>query len=345
MTADSGGTADVGSAADVGAAADVGSNSLHLLVAEIAGTQLRVLRDDSAPIGLGAQVDLAGHVPADGVAAAIEILAGFVEAAAADGAAWTLLLATEPLRRASNRTRVCQAVEAAVGVPLHVLSHEEEALLTVLGVLRGTPVGEATLVIDIGGGSSEVVLIEPDADPVVGILPVGSARLTAAHVEDDPPTTDEVAALRAEAHHLLSGMPAGRPVRGIVVGGSGTNLLQLTAGTGDEKEEAPRTIDRDRAQRAIEIVASAPAEDVARRSGLRQGRILQMAAGASLIEATLDCYALDRLEASDASLREGAILARARAGEQWRASLADLIAGIDIVSRRSHPRGSTTPAV
>jgi exopolyphosphatase/guanosine-5'-triphosphate,3'-diphosphate pyrophosphatase len=344
MTADSGGTADVGSAADVGAAADVGSNSLHLLVAQVAGTQLRVLRDDSAPIGLGAQVDLAGHVPPDGVEAAIGILERFLQAADADGAAWTLLLATEPLRRASNRTRVCQAVEAAVGVPLHVLSHEEEALLTVLGVLRGTPVGEATLVIDIGGGSSEVVLIEPDADPVVGILPVGSARLTAAHVEDDPPTTDEVAALRAEAHHLLSGMPAGRPVRGIVVGGSGTNLLQLTARTGDE-EEAPRTIDRDRAQRAIEIVASAPAADVARRSGLRQGRILQMAAGASLIEATLDCYALDRLEASDASLREGALLARARAGEQWRASLATLIAGVDIMSGRSHARGSTAPAV
>jgi exopolyphosphatase/guanosine-5'-triphosphate,3'-diphosphate pyrophosphatase len=317
---------DVGAAPEVGAAADVGSNSLHLLVAEIAGRELRVLRDDSAPIGLGAQVDLAGRVPPDGVAAVIEILTRFLDSAADDGAAWTMLLATEPLRRASNRTRVCQAVEAAVGAPLHVLTHEEEALLTVLGVLRGAAVSEATLVIDIGGGSSEIVLIEPDADPVVGILPVGSARLTAAHVEDDPPTADEVAALRAEAHHLLSGMPAGRPVRGIVVGGSGTNLLHLTQ-EGTQAGGHPGTIDRQRTQRAIEIVASAPAAELARSFHLREGRVLQMAAGASLIEATLDCYALDRLEASDASLREGAILARARAGERWRRQLGNLIAG------------------
>jgi exopolyphosphatase/pppGpp-phosphohydrolase len=312
--------------AGVGAAIDVGSNSLHLLVAAFAGRKLRVVRDESAPIGLGAQVDLAGHIPADGTATVIDVLDGFLGAAASEGAAWTMLLATEPLRRASNRTRVCQAVEAAVGTPLHVLSHEEEALLTVLGVLGGAPVQEPTLVIDIGGGSSEIVLIEPDADPVVGILPVGSARLTAAHVEDDPPTDDEVAALRAEAHRLLSGMPAGRPVRGIVVGGSGTNLLRLTAEE-DEDLGGPGSIDRDRAQRAIDIVRSAPASVLAQSFGLREGRILQMAAGASLIEATLDCYDLERLEASDASLREGAIRARALAGERWHEELHDLITG------------------
>jgi exopolyphosphatase/pppGpp-phosphohydrolase len=140
-------------------------------------------------------------------------------------------------------------------------------------------------------------------------------------------------------------MPAGRPVRGIIVGGSGTNLLQLVAPDGEDELDKAGTIDRARVQRAIEMVASAPAASLARTSGLREGRILQMAAGASLIEATLDCYGLERLEASDASLREGAILARARAGEQWRESLVTLIAGVDIVPGRAHPRGSTAPAV
>src|SRR6185436_18574252 len=102
----------------------------------------------------------------------------------------------------------------------------------------GEPPSEPTLVLDIGGGSSELVLLVPGADPVVGVLPVGSARLTAAHVEDDPPTAAEVDALRAEANRLMSGMPAGHPVRGIVVGGSGTNLLQLVSDAND-RDAAP----------------------------------------------------------------------------------------------------------
>jgi exopolyphosphatase/guanosine-5'-triphosphate,3'-diphosphate pyrophosphatase len=208
-----------------------------------------------------------------------------------------------------------------------VLTADEEALLTVLGVLEGEVPEEPTLVIDIGGGSSELVLLEPGADPVVGVLPVGSARLTALHVEDDPPTAEEIAALRSEAHHLLSGMPAGHPVRGIVVGGSGTNLLRFTAEEGDEDVVESGLIDRARTQRAIDLVLSRPSTELAQAYGLREGRVVQMAAGASLIEATLDCYDLAALEASDASLREGAILARALAGDAWRDRLAALVSG------------------
>jgi exopolyphosphatase/guanosine-5'-triphosphate,3'-diphosphate pyrophosphatase len=218
-------------------------------------------------------------------------------------------------------------VEEATGRPLHVLSHEEEAMLTVLGVFGGAPVTEATLVLDIGGGSSEIVLLEPGADPVVGVMPVGSARLTAQHVEDDPPTADEVAALRAEAHHLLSGMPVGHPRRGIVVGGSGINLLRLTATEDDDERVSVVPIDRSRTSRAIEIVMSRPSLELVDEYGLRERRVVQMAAGASLIEATLDCYNLERLEASDASLREGALVARMLAGAAWRDDLIDLVTG------------------
>lgn len=311
--------------AQVGAAIDVGSNSVHLLVAERVGDELRVLRDESVLLGLWTMVDMEGHLPDDGQAAVIEAITDYVDAAQDDGAGWVTLLGTEPFRRASNRSQVRAAVAAATGLPLHILSHEEEAFLTVLGVLAGHPVEEPLLVLDIGGGSSELVLLEPGADPVVGVMPVGSARLTAQHVEDDPPTADEVAALRQEARHLLSGMPAGHPRRGIVVGGSGTNLLRLTESEGDEDAEDPRTIDRDRTQRAIAVVMTRPSAELARIHGLREARILQMAAGASLIEATLDVYDLAGLEASDASLREGAILAQIAAGDGWREMLPSLL--------------------
>jgi exopolyphosphatase/guanosine-5'-triphosphate,3'-diphosphate pyrophosphatase len=268
-----------------------------------------------------------GRIPEDGAAAAIEAISEYVDAANDEGAESITLLATEPLRRASNRSRFCESVEQALGLPLHVLSHDEEALLTVLGVLDGEPVSEPTLVLDIGGGSSEIVLLEPGADPVIGVIPVGSARLTAQHVEDDPPTADEVRELRAESHHLFSSLPTGRPRRGIVVGGSGTNLIRLTSDEGDEDTPDDGLIDTARTARAIEIVKAAPSAELVEAYGLRERRVLQMAAGASLIEAALDCYNLEVFEASDASLREGVIIAREAAGDEWRSELVALVTG------------------
>jgi exopolyphosphatase / guanosine-5'-triphosphate,3'-diphosphate pyrophosphatase len=317
----------MGDQARIAAAIDIGSNSVHLLLTELDGDVPTVLRDESLLLGLGAMVDLEGRIPDEGASAAIDALVAYVEAAEQEGAESITLLGTEPLRRASNRSHFCEAVEAATGLPLLVLSHEEEALLTTIAVLDGELVDEPMLVLDIGGGSSELVLLEPGADPVVGVMPIGSARLTAQHVEDDPPTAEEVAALRTESHHLLSGMPAGRPRSGVIVGGSGTNLIRLTADEDDEATEDPAFIDRVRTARAIQIVMARPSHELVDLYGLRKRRVVQMAAGASLIEAALDCYNLERLEASDASLREGLLLAREAAGDAWREQLAALITG------------------
>jgi exopolyphosphatase/guanosine-5'-triphosphate,3'-diphosphate pyrophosphatase len=314
--------------AHIAAAIDVGSNSVHLLVSERIDGRHVVLRDESVLLGLWAMVDMEGFVPDEGTGAAIEAVRGFIDLASEEGASSVTLLGTEPLRRAANRSRFCDAVEDATGYPLQVLSHEEEALLTVLGVLDGRPVAEPSLVLDIGGGSTEIVLLAPGADPVVGVIPVGSARLTAQHVEDDPPTEAEVLELRAEAHHLFSSLPTGHPRRGVIVGGSGTNLLRLTSEEGDEDAPDSGLIDTTRTARAIEIVMGRPSAELAEEYGLRERRIRQMAAGASLIEAALDCYSLDALAASDLSLREGIIIAREQAGDAWREALAGLVSGV-----------------
>jgi exopolyphosphatase/guanosine-5'-triphosphate,3'-diphosphate pyrophosphatase len=308
----------------IAAAIDVGSNSVHLLLTQLDG---EVLRDESVLLGLGAMVDMEGFIPDDGLAALVDVLSRYVTEAEEAGAESITLLATEPLRRASNRTRAREAVTTVTGLELNVLSHEEEALLTVLGVLEGVPPAEPTIVLDIGGGSSEVVLLEPGADPVIGVIPVGSARLTAQHVEDDPPIEAEVLELRAESHHLFSSLPTGHPQRGIIVGGSGVNLLRLTTEEGDEEAPDNGLIDTDRTARAIEIVMSTPSAELVEAYGLRERRVRQMAAGASLIEAALDCYNLTTVEASGASLREGAIIAREEAGDAWREDLISLVTG------------------
>jgi exopolyphosphatase/guanosine-5'-triphosphate,3'-diphosphate pyrophosphatase len=138
----------------VGASVDLGSNSVHLLVAAIDGHELRTLVDESAFLGLGAAVDDHAHLGAARRAELAETLVGYATTARELGAAHITFMGTEPIRRAADAARIQADIERASGVPLHVLSHEEEAYLTLVGVTSGQPVAHETLVVDIGGGSS-----------------------------------------------------------------------------------------------------------------------------------------------------------------------------------------------
>ena len=210
----------------VGAAIDVGSNSVHLLVVAIEGRQRRVIRDESELLGLGAVVDMEGRIPDDTRQAAIEALVrGYVGGAHGRQApTWIGLLATEPLRRASNRSHFCDLVRQATGLRAPRAQPRGGGRPDRPGRARrrAARLSPRSCWTSAAARRSSCSW-SPVPTPSSACMPVGSARLTAAFVEDDPPTAEEIQALRTEAHHLLSGMPVGHPTRGIVVGGSGTN--------------------------------------------------------------------------------------------------------------------------
>lgn len=303
----------------VGAAVDVGSNSIHLLVAAIAPTRLRSLADESVQLGFGSVVDHGGSLGAEARAAGLEVLRGYVEQARSLGAEVITLVATEPLRRATDAAVFLDEVLRATGVPLHVLSHEAEAELTLLGVTAGRRPATSLLVLDIGGGSTELIVAAPDHDPIVGVLPTGSARLAARHVASDPPSWAEIGALRAEAARLFGDLPDAHPSRGIVAGGTGTNSNRLL---GRVRLGALGPTLLDRAMTALTLQRAA---ELALSQGLSERRIRQLPAGIALVEAAMARYGLPRMMTSDASLREGAIHAAARAGDAWPERLSSLV--------------------
>jgi len=305
----------------VGAAVDVGSNSVHLLVASIGRSRLRTIVDESVQLGFGSVVDRQGRLAPEGRAAGVEVLQGYVDQARTLGAAHITLVATEPLRRASDRSEFQSDVLRATGLPLHVLSREAEAELAFLGVTAGQRPSAPLLVLDIGGGSTQLMVAAPDADPVVGTLATGSARLAEAVVDHDPPTSSEIGALRAEAMRLFAEMPQARPARAVVAGGTGTNTNRLLGRIRLGILEAGLL------ERAMTELAHQPAGMAAARTGLSERRVRQLPAGIALVEAALSRYGLSRIATSDASLREGAIQAAARAGDAWPDRLSSLIAG------------------
>jgi exopolyphosphatase / guanosine-5'-triphosphate,3'-diphosphate pyrophosphatase len=303
------------------AAIDVGSNSAHLLVARVAEEVVQLL-DESALLGLGAAVDTHGFVPPATVEALVAALSTYVEAARDLGAQDVVILGTEPFRRTADASRVVAAIGAATGAPMHVLGHEEEGILTLIGATGGRPHVADVVVVDVGGGSTELVVAGPGRIPVARGLSLGSARASARHVEHDPPTPDEVEALRAEARHALDAAPDAAPDEIIIVGGTASNLVKIDpAGWSDEP------ITRARMGRFLEELLGSTAAEVAARYGIRQERAQILVAGAVIVEAILARYGLDAARATDAGIRDGAAIALARAGICWRDALPRIAAG------------------
>lgn len=306
----------------IGASVDLGSNSVHLLVAAIAGHRIRPLIDESAFLGLGATIDRQAHLGREGSSRLIDQLATYAATARQLGATSIAFLGTEPIRRAADAAAVGHAIELATGVPLHVLTHEEEAYLTLVGVTEGRPVTHETLVLDIGGGSSEFCAVGPAGRARAAGLRTGSNRLTSRVDAADPPTPRDIAAMRVIADETLRDALDARPDEVVAVGGTATNLLKVTAAG-----SLDRVLTQERLTEAMEVLAGGPAAEITARYLVNPTRARLLPAGAVLVDAILRRYGVDRLTVSDAGLREGAILVADHAGRAWRDRLPELAHG------------------
>jgi exopolyphosphatase/pppGpp-phosphohydrolase len=301
---------------------DLGSNSVHLLVARIAGHRLTALVDESAFLGLGAAVAERGYLGGAGRADLVAALAGFAEVARGVGATDVTFVGTEPIRRAADAARIVAEVGAASVAPTHVLSHEEEALTTLIGVTEGMPVTHETMVVDVGGGSSELSVVDPLRPPRAIGLRLGSARLTDRFVTHDPPTGTEVEAMRMVARQTVEGALEARPEEIVAVGGTASNLRKVLLSGGVDAE-----LSRDALAEALAILGALPATVTAGRYLIRPTRARILAAGAVILDAILERYAVASLRVSEAGIREGTILAVDQAGVAWRDRLPQLAHG------------------
>jgi exopolyphosphatase / guanosine-5'-triphosphate,3'-diphosphate pyrophosphatase len=306
----------------VGAVVDLGSTSVHHLVAVLDGHRLEVLVDESAFLGLGAAAQETGVLGAADREELVDTLAGFAWTARTHAAADITFIATEPLRRLGDAARIVGEIEAGTGVPVHVLGHEEEALLTLLGVTAGAPVERDLLVVDIGGGSSEFAFVGPDRSAEVAGVKIGAAALTRRLVTSDPPSRGQFAALRTAAANALAGAPDWKPQDIALVGGTATNLARV--GAGPLPRASLSIADLDKVDRTLAVTT---ADDMAAIHGVRPARAAILPAGAAIVRAVAERFGARELIVVDTGIREGALIAVARAGPAWRDRLGPLVHG------------------
>jgi exopolyphosphatase/guanosine-5'-triphosphate,3'-diphosphate pyrophosphatase len=313
---------DLAIGSGVGASVDLGSTSVHLLVAAVEGHQLSALVDESVFLELGRRVADQGHLGREARSRLSAALTAYVATARGLGAGAVTLVGTEPIRRAADAATIVHEAARDAMAPLHVLSHEEEAYLTIIGVTGGRMVEQEKLVIDVGGGSSEFSVVQPSRGPRATGIRLGAAAITDRHVRHDPPTHAEVRAMRAAASAAMATAPDASPVEVVAVGGTSSNLIKVGSVEGGDT-----VLTRERIDAALAELTSEPASVVAERHLINPRRAGILAGGAAIMTAVLERYAIDQIRVVDAGIREGTVLAVAYAGPAWRDRLPELARG------------------
>ncbi len=295
---------------------DVGSNTVHLLVVDArhGGPPLPQSSQKSV-LRLMRYLEPSGEISREGVGVIVEAVRGAAEQAAAAGVEELLAFATSAIREAPNGAAVLDEVAASSGVRLRVLTGEEEARTTYLAVRRwyGWSAGRL-LVLDVGGGSLEIAAGDTDNPDVAVSVPLGAGRSTVRFLPDDPPSTAQVAALRAHAREVLreaASAFAGLPSPAHVVGSSKTirSLARLAGSTSDGIGARARSVlRRDALDDWTPRLARIPADARPALPGITADRTFQIVAGAVVLSEAMRAFGVDELDVSPWALREGLIL-------------------------------------
>ena len=278
---------------------DIGSNTTRLLVAELDDTGLREVTTQRVFTRLRGYE---GAIPPDKVGEVADTVASQVRLAGESGADHVSIVATAAIRGASNRDELCAAVRESCGVSVTVLSGEDEARLAFTGAIRTLrhEVSGPVAVVDVGGGSSELVCGTIDGGVSWSAsFRVGSGFLADNYVRSDPPTPDELEKIRGHVSGVFEGLDAPSVGAAYAVGGSATSLRRLIGAV----------LDHETLGRAIRVVCSAPAVDVAREFDLHLERVRVLPAGMLLLDAASALLGTP-LQIAGGGLREGVILER-----------------------------------
>ena len=282
---------------------DLGTNSTRLLVADVHDGRVEEVARELTITRLGEGVDERRKLLPVAVARVRNVLSDYRRELERLGADRVLVLATSSVRDAENGEAFLGEIEWSYGFTTRLLSGEEEAELTRRGVAGGRELDPDALVVDIGGGSTELITEREQIS-----LDVGSVRLTERFLHSDPPAGEELDAAARAVRELL---PDLHPTEAIGVAGTITSLAALELGEYDPERVHGYRLSREAVEAQLEHLASLPLAERRELPGLDPDRAPVIVAGAAIINEVMKRYDLAELEVSERDLLHGAALAAA----------------------------------
>lgn len=274
--------------------------------------QVRRLADFVRITRLGRGVDERGRLDPEAAARTLDTIAEFTNQARALGATKILTAATSALRDARDGADFIAQVKSRAGLDLDVISGDTEAHLNYLAVRYGLRVdpAEKLLILDIGGGSTELIRADPGSEPVVTSLRIGSVRLTERIIKHDPPIESEVAELRTTIDRALDELNwRYRPDRLVGIAGTVTTVCAVSLGltSYDPAVVHGYRLARAEVSRVTELFRALPLAERKRLPGMIEGRADVIFAGATILERVMAKFELDAVTVSDQGVRWGLI--------------------------------------
>jgi exopolyphosphatase / guanosine-5'-triphosphate,3'-diphosphate pyrophosphatase len=282
------------------AAIDIGSNTTRVLVAEPQDGQLRKVMEQRAYTRIDKDSQHDGAIDQAKIDEVADVVATQVRLAQEIGAEAIRTVATAAIREAANREEIVAEINRVANVEVEVLSDHEEGRLAFIGATKtlGHPVEGEIAVVDVGGGSSEVIFgTVSDGVRSVRSFKVGSGSLADELLNSDPPSPSEIRAVRDAISDLFADAEFERPGQAVAVGGSATSLRSLVGSV----------LEYETLERAIRVLTGDPIAEVAKRFELDPRRVRILPTGVLLLEKLSELLG-QPLQIGKGGLREGVIL-------------------------------------
>jgi len=304
------------------AAIDVGSNSVRLIVAETDGSGgYRVIDDEKDIARLGQGLESTGALRPERMARAGETIARMKRIADGYGVEHLSVIATAAVREATNRHELLDLVQRTAGVPVEVISAEEEARLAHLSVNTAFDLrGVSCAVVDIGGGSTEIVSSVDGVIGAVHTLPLGAVRLMERFGDGSDARAYRSMHKHVEAR-LREALPRPTPAPSLLYGSGGvfTSLASMSmhrAG-GEGAELLPFSVrghelQRDEVRHELDRLRRMPTAQRAQVPGLSADRVDIIVTGLTLVDCVMKRLGVNRLRVHDRGIRDGLLLSMAR---------------------------------
>ena len=294
-------------------AIDLGTNTCLLLVARWDGSQLTPLAQELRVVRLGAGVDRTGRLSEQALVRAEAVFREYQGIIEPYNCRRIRCVATSAFREATNRDQLYRRLQDATGYNLVELSGREEAELVLWAVQHEFPCPSCggRVVVDVGGGSTEVIVEEDGCLTAVESLPLGSVRLTERWFHHDPPSPEDLSSAAQDIDKVLDGvrwLQAGETMVG--VGGTATTFVTLDLELERYNHDLVHgaTLTAATLQVILARCTALPLMERLKLPGLHPGRAEVIIAGGLILGAVMDRFGLKKMTVSDRGLRWGVVL-------------------------------------
>ena len=305
--------------APVYAAIDIGSNTLRMIVARVQHSHLDILATDEALVRIGESVNAESSISEEKQAQTIAVFRKYKAIADEHQAQTIIAVATEAIRRASNQEQFLIAIEQATGLDVSVIGGDIEGILTFYGAIYDVvQEQERVAVMDLGGGSTELILANDGDVYWLTSLTIGSGWLHDRYLVNDPPHKEEVSAAYTFLQTFFQGVHVKRFPGDLRVTGGSANTLLRFAQRAFGLPASSSVLTRDDLIRCEALLCTQTSEMIAQQYEIEMKRARILIAGVFIIRALLEQFGISQFVVSEYGIREGLLLAYARFGDQWR---------------------------